>query len=237
MFNFFKKKEEPILCGAIIAAGGMGSRMGGDGKQLIPICDMPMIARTLFAFENARGIDTVVVVCKMEEMPEISRIVADYGLTKVSEIVRGGESRMESVAKGIEALPPEYTLLAIHDGARPLVTPELIDQVVEAAKDSGAAAAAIPVVDTLRLVNGEGFGEDVDRSEFVAMQTPQAFNREQYDVAIAYALKQDKEYTDDVAVYRTLKRHVTLVTGERSNIKITTPEDIYMAEAMLEADI
>jgi len=233
MLKWFKKKTD-LRCAAIIAAGGSGVRMGGNGKQLIPVCGMPIIARTLLAFEKASAIDAVVVAAREEEMPEIARIVADYRISKVIEIVRGGENRIRSVAAGLAAVPKEYEFIAIHDGARPLVSPELIDKVVEAAVLSNAAAAAVSPIDTVRRKKGSKAGEDLDRSELVLMQTPQAFNREEYDVAIAYALTKAQEFTDDVAVYRTVKNEVTLVEGERTNIKITTPLDILLAELFLE---
>jgi 2-C-methyl-D-erythritol 4-phosphate cytidylyltransferase len=234
MLKWFRKKTDE-RCAAVIAAGGSGSRMGGNGKQLILIGGMPMIARTLLAFEKAAGVDAVVVAAREEEIPDIARIVADYKISKVIEIVRGGENRIRSVAAGLAAVPKEFGLIAIHDGARPLVSPELIDKVVEAAALSGAAAAAVSPVDTIRRKNGDKAGEDLDRNALVLMQTPQAFLREEYDVAIAYALTQDREYTDDVAVYRTVKSKVTLVEGEGTNIKITTPQDILFAELFLDA--
>ncbi len=233
MFKWFNKKTEE-RCAAVIAAGGCGARMGGGGKQLIPIGGVPMIARTLLAFEQAAGIAAVVVAAREEEIPEIARIVENYRLSKVIAVVRGGENRIQSVAAGLASVPKEYGLVAVHDGARPLVSPELIDRVVETAALSGAAAAAISPIDTIRCKNGTRVGDDLDRDTLVMMQTPQAFLREEYDVAIAYALTKDQKFTDDVAIYRTLKSEVTLVEGERTNIKITTPQDILIAELFLE---
>ena len=233
MFKWFKKKHKG-LCVAVIAAGGSGSRMGGDGKQLILINEIPMIARSLLAFEAAKNVDAVVVVAKEDEMVQISRIIVDYNIKKVVQTVRGGQSRIESVAAGIAAAPKGYKLVAIHDGARPLVSSKLIDEVVEAADLSGAAAAAIKPVDTVRKCVRGVIGDDFDRERVVLMQTPQVFLMEEYDVAIAYAMTKDASYTDDVAVYRMLKKEVTLVEGERTNIKITIPQDILIAEMFLE---
>ncbi|HWQ51069.1 MAG TPA: 2-C-methyl-D-erythritol 4-phosphate cytidylyltransferase [Terriglobales bacterium] len=233
MLKWFKKKPD-LHCAAIIAAGGSGVRMGGGGKQLIPIGGLPMIVRTLMAFEQAASVEAVVVAAREEEIPEIARLVADYRLSKVTGVVRGGENRLGSVAAGLAAVPTEYGFVAIHDGARPLVSPALIDRVIEAAANSGAAAAAVSPVDTVRKKSGTRAGEDLDRGALVLMQTPQVFSREEYDVAIAYALTQAQQFTDDVAVYRTVKNDVTLVDGERTNIKITEPLDILMAELFLE---
>ncbi|HWP79056.1 MAG TPA: 2-C-methyl-D-erythritol 4-phosphate cytidylyltransferase [Candidatus Acidoferrum sp.] len=233
MLKWFKKKPD-LRCAAIIAAGGSGVRMGGGGKQLIPIGGVPMLVRTLMAFEQAASVEAVVVAAREEEIPEIARLVADCRLSKVTGVVRGGESRIQSVAAGLAAVPTEYGFVAIHDGARPLVSPALIDKVIEAAASSGAAAAAVSPVDTVRKKSGTRAGEDLDRASLVLMQTPQVFSREEYDVAIAYALTQAQQFTDDVAVYRTVKNEVTLVDGERTNIKITEPLDILMAELFLE---
>ena len=238
--RFWKKREResrPHVT-AIIAAAGSGSRMGdsyGCGKQLIELRGEPVIAHTLRAFQRAETIDEIVIVAREEELVTIADIVKGIEADKVTEIVVGGSSRQESVSKGLSRVSPKSHFIAIHDGARPLIRPELIDRTARAALEHGAAAVGVPVKDTLKHVSAGGFiAGTVDRETLVQIQTPQIFELKQYAAGIALAATEGAEYTDDCQLYERLGKPIRLVPGDYENIKITSREDLDIAEAMLE---
>ncbi|MBQ2697353.1 MAG: 2-C-methyl-D-erythritol 4-phosphate cytidylyltransferase [Clostridia bacterium] len=237
MLSFFRKKKTLTTC-CIVPAAGLGTRMGalgGHGKQLLTIAGLPMIVHTLQALEQAETIAEVVVVTREEDIPEIGRLVSQYGLCKTKQIVTGGASRMESVARGLAALPPcDY--VAIHDGARPLCPPAHIDQIVRAAHTFGAAVPGLPVRDSVKTRLGLLVKEDVNRDTLVTVQTPQVFPTEEYDAVLAYALDKKLQVTDDAAVYAILQKPIHIVEGLRRNLKVTTPEDLPLAEFYLETE-
>ena len=237
MFSLFKKKKAAAKVACIVPAAGAATRMRqqyGEGKQLIELRGVPLLVHTLQALERAASIDHVVVVARQEEMPAIVRLAREYGLSKVQSVVRGGESRTESVACGLRALPPGFEYVAIHDGARPLCTPELIDAVVEAAEIYGAAIPGVPPKDTVRVQKNGMVKKDLRRDELILTQTPQVFRLEEFDVALGYALTQPGDYTDDASVYGILGKSIAVVEGDYRNIKVTVPEDIPVAELLLE---
>ncbi|NLT58007.1 MAG: 2-C-methyl-D-erythritol 4-phosphate cytidylyltransferase [Clostridiales bacterium] len=236
MFSLFKKRAPEAAVACVVPAAGAGSRMGGhygDGKQLIDIGGVPLLVHTLTALQQAELIDTVVVAARPEELPEIARLVGDFALTKVAHVVCGGASRMSSVALGMAALAPGYTHIAIHDGARPCCPPELIDAVVREALEYGAAIAALPPKDTVWREKDGRLGEELDRAALLCAQTPQVFPFDAFDAAIAYAMDQDKLCTDDASVYALLNKPVRVVPGDVRNIKVTTPEDLPVAQLFL----
>jgi len=236
-FSNFSKKKKPLTTCCIVPAAGLGSRMGapGGGKQLLLIDGLPMIVHTLMALEEAATVESVVVVAREEEIPEIGRLVAQYGLAKVSEVVTGGATRMASVAKGLAALPPS-DYVAIHDGARPLCPASHIDEVVRAAYTFGAALPGLPVRDSVKTRLGRMVQGSLDRDTLVTVQTPQVFPREEYDAALAYALEKKLEVTDDAAVYAILQKPIHIVEGLRRNLKVTTPDDLPLAEFYLQEE-
>ena len=154
MIPFFKRAREARRprCAALLAAAGSASRMGGVDKQLTELDGVPVLVRTLLALENARRVDTIVVAAREDQLVEISRLCREYGITKCAKVVRGGENRVHSVLlAALEAGDAE--LLAVQDGARPLTTPQLIDEVIALAERCGAAAPAVPVKDTVKAVS------------------------------------------------------------------------------------
>lgn len=238
MLPFLKKMRENRRprCTALVAAAGSSSRMGGVNKLLQPLDGVPVLARTLTALQLARQVDGIVIAAREEDLVEISRLCHTYGITKCAKVVRGGESRAHSVLLAALEAPPETELLAVQDGARPLVTPELIDRVISAAARCGAAAPAVPVKDTVKSVReGGAVAETLDRSSLRAVQTPQVFEASLLKAALQSAVEQEIPVTDDCSAVERLGKVVFLVEGDEENLKITTPTDLILAEAVLQA--
>ena len=235
MIPFFKRAREARRprCAALVAAAGSASRMGGVDKQLTELDGVPVLVRTLLALENARRVDTIVVAAREDQLVEISRLCREYGITKCAKVVRGGENRVHSVLlAALEAGDAE--LLAVQDGARPLTTPQLIDEVIALAERCGAAAPAVQVKDTVKQVRSDGAVErTLDRSALRAVQTPQVFQAELLKAALQSAITCGVNITDDCAAVERLGKQVQLVPGDGENIKITRPLDLTVAEAIL----
>ena len=237
MIPFFKRVREARRprCAALVAAAGSSNRMGGGDKQLLELDGVPVLVRTLLALQNARRVDTIVVAAREEHLVEISRLCKEYGITKCAKVVRGGESRVHSVLlAALEAGDAE--LLAVQDGARPLTTPELIDEVIALAERCGAAAPAVAVKDTVKVAGSGGAVErTLDRSVLRAVQTPQVFQAVLLKAALQAALESGAEITDDCSAVERLGKTVYLTEGDEANLKITTPTDLILAEALLRA--
>ena len=237
MFPFLKKIREKSRprCAALVAAAGTSSRMGGIDKIMEPLDGVPVLARTLMALQAAQSVDEIIVATREESLVEISHLCRTYGVTKCTKVVRGGESRVHSVFLAALEASPEIKLLAVQDGARPLVTPELIDRVVDAAARCGAAAPAVPVKDTVKVVKDGGAVEStLDRSSLRAVQTPQVFEASVLKAALQSALEEQAPITDDCSAVERLGKVVFLVEGDEENLKITTPTDLLLAEAILQ---
>nr|WP_317412600.1 2-C-methyl-D-erythritol 4-phosphate cytidylyltransferase [uncultured Solibaculum sp.] len=225
----------PFVTAIIVAAGG-STRMGGEiSKQFLPIMGMPVIGRTLSAFEAAGCIDDVVVVTREEDMLDVYDIIRSFGFQKVSGVVRGGDTRQQSVARGVENVRPQTTHLAIHDGARPLVGVQVIGEVVSCALEHRAAATGVRVKDTLKQVSDGGIIQYTpDRSHLWMVHTPQVFERKLYQRAMDAARQAHEDFTDDCQLVERMEGvPVYLCEGSYENIKITTPEDLPIAEALL----
>lgn len=219
--------------GAVIAAAGSSSRMGGRDKLAEPLDGIPVILRTLAAVEAVPEIREIVVVTREDRVEEYRRLLGQC--SRLRAVVPGGSTRQESVRNGVRALSPDCTLAAIHDGARPLVTPEVFAQCIEAARNCGAATAAVPVKDTIKLADEAGRVLDTpDRSRLWAVQTPQIFDRERYLRAAEEAERRGLSCTDDCQLFEAMGWEVQLVMGDYRNLKLTTPEDFLAAGAYLE---
>lgn len=219
--------------GAVIAAAGSSSRMGGRDKLAEPLDGIPVILRTLAAVEAVPEIREIVVVTREDRMEEYRRLLGQC--SRLRAVVPGGSTRQESVRNGVRALSPDCTLAAIHDGARPLVTPEVFARCIEAARSCGAATAAVPVKDTIKLADEAGRVLDTpDRSRLWAVQTPQIFDRERYLRAAEEAERRGLSCTDDCQLFEAMGWEVQLVMGDYRNLKLTTPEDFLAAGAYLE---
>ena len=224
--------ERPGVAAVIVAAGS-STRMGVP-KQFIPIGGVPAIARTLMAFESASLIDEIVIVTRSEDIIPIYDICKSYEITRATHILPGGSTRQQSVFGGVQAVGEGIGYIAVHDGARPLVTPEVIDRVVDAAMRTGAATAAVRVKDTVKLADEQGFiSETPERSRLWNVQTPQVFDRQLYTAAMEQARAQGRDYTDDCQLLEHTGHPVLLCEGDYQNLKLTTPEDVAFAECLL----
>ena len=219
-------------CGAVIVAAGTASRMGGIDKVMAPLRGEPVILRTVRAFQETDAIREIVIVTREDLIMPVSDLCA--GLDKVKAVVVGGGSRQESVWLGLNALSKGMELAAIQDGARPLVTPALIDRTVRAAHSYGAAAPAIPVKDTIKVEKSGLIESTPDRSTLRAVQTPQVFDFDLLRGALQKARDDGTEVTDDCSAVERLGMKIRLVEGEERNLKVTTPLDLKIAELLLE---
>lgn len=235
LFSKWKKKPDAPVCSAVIVAAGSARRMEGIDKVLAPLGEMPVLVHTLYAFQDCPQVGEIVVVTREDLLVEVSRLCQDYSLNKVRKVIVGGAERIHSVQAGLRETDPEAELIAIHDGARPLVTGEVIQEAIAAARKSGAAAPCVPVVDTIKRWE-DGLGvETVDRSSLRAVQTPQVFEAGLIRAATQKALEDGELLTDDCGAVERLGKKVTLTRGSRENLKITTPLDLVLGEAILNA--
>ena len=227
------RKVLPLgYCGAVIVAAGTASRMGGIDKVMTQLDGEPMICRTVRAFQDCDAIKEIVIVTRQDLIVPIMDLCRD--VPKVKAVVAGGSSRHESVGMGLNALSDKVKLAAIQDGARPLVTWQLIDRVVRAAHTYGAAAPAIPVKDTIKVVTGGVVKETPDRRTLQAVQTPQVFDFDLLRGALKKVKEDEAEVTDDCSAVERLGMSVRIVEGDERNIKVTTPMDLKIAELLLE---
>ncbi len=227
------RKALPLKkCGAVIVAAGTASRMGGIDKVMAPLGGEPMIVRTVRTFQNCGAIAEIVVVTREDLILSITSLCR--GMDKVKAVVAGGASRQESVARGLSALSGQMKLAAVHDGARPLVSDAVIDRTVRAAHSYGAAAPAVPVKDTVKVVKGGLVMATPDRNALRAVQTPQVFDYDLLRGALEQAEKDKTAVTDDCSAVERLGMRVKIVEGEERNLKITTPLDLKIAALLLE---
>lgn len=230
--NAGRKVLRVKYCGAVIVAAGNASRMGGIDKVMAPLHGEPLILRTVRAFQSCDVIREIVVVTRPDLIVPIMDICKD--LDKVTAVVAGGSDRAESVRIGMSALSHKVKLAAIQDGARPLVSKELIDRVVRAAHTYGGAVPGIPVKDTIKTAEGGLIGQTPDRKTLRAIQTPQVFDYDLLRGALKKAQTEGWEITDDCSAVEKLGMKVKIVEGDERNLKVTTPMDLKIAALLLE---
>ncbi len=220
--------------GAVVVAAGRGSRMGAaDNKVYLPLAGRSVLARTLEAFERCGAVETIVVVAARGEEAKAAEAVREAGAAKVAAVVPGGAERQDSVYAGLAALSADGAL--VHDAARPLVSPAQIEACCRAAERHGASALAVPVKDTIKVADGDGMIVSTpERRTLWAVQTPQAFARVELMEAHRQARQEGAAATDDAMLLERLGRKVAIVEGDYVNIKITTPEDLPIAELLLQ---
>ena len=227
------RKALPLkTCGAVIVAAGSASRMGGIDKVMAPLKGEPMIVRTVRTFQECDAISEIVIVTREDLIVPISGLCRE--MKKVRAVVAGGKSRQESVHLGLKALSDKVQLAAVHDGARPLITWQVIDRTVRAANTYGAAAPAIPVKDTIKVVEGRVVSHTPDRATLFAVQTPQVFDFDLLRGALKKAEQEGAQVTDDCSAVELMGMKVKIVEGDERNIKVTTPMDLKFAEMLLE---
>jgi len=220
---------------AIIAAAGTGSRMASDRpKQFLQLAGTPIIFHTLKPFELCKSIQEVIVVLPAEESAAFLAAAGKYGLRKLARVVPGGATRADSVKRGLSAIRPATAeIVAVHDGVRPFVTVEEIDNTVEAARRDGAAILTTPATDTIKLVEGNSVVQTLERRNLRQALTPQCFRYDLLRRAYDEADVSDPSLTDESSLVERLGQKVTIVDGSPGNIKITTPRDLLIAEAFL----
>ncbi len=228
------KPKKPSHTTALIVAGGNSSRMGdGVSKQLLKLSDTPAVVHTLLAFERAETVDEIIVAAKKDELSLYADFARKYHITKFKKAVAGGDTRQQSVKHAFAAISDKTNFVAIHDGARCLVTPAEIDRVCEAAHVSGAAAAAVRAEETVKQEKGGLIAETLDRDHIWLARTPQVFGTDVYRAALAIAERDGITVTDDCALVEHIEYRIRLVPCSKHNIKITTAEDIPLATAIL----
>ena len=218
---------------AIIVAAGTGGRFGGEPKQLAPLCGMPMLAWSIKRLGDRRNITGLVCVVPPGGGDAIRSGLHDFGAGDIDAWPEGGATRQESVRSGLAALPPQATHVLIHDAARPCVTGQLISRLTDALREHDAVVPAISAVDTLVHVEGAVVDRVVDRSHIVGVQTPQAFDLRLIRRAHDVARKAGTSASDDGSLVLALGGNLATVEGERTNIKVTYPEDLGVADAIL----
>lgn len=227
------RKALPLkYCGAVIVAAGTASRMGGIDKVMAPIGGEPMILRTVRTFQNCDAVKEIVIVTREDLIPRISSMCGKFD--KVRAVVVGGKDRAESVSNGLNVLSHKVKLAAVQDGARPLITDAVIDRTIRAAHTYGAAAPAIPVKDTIKVVAGGMVDHTPDRNTLKAIQTPQVIDIDLLRGALKKAAKEKLPITDDASAVELMGFKVKIVEGDERNIKVTTPMDLKIAEMLLE---
>ncbi len=227
-----KKTESAPFVSCIVAAGGKGSRMGACvNKIFLEYGDMPVLAHTLLALNSCPLIDEIIIVTAESDLPGCMDIANEFSVSKVKTITIGGATRQDSVRNGLKEVSPDADIVLIHDAARSLVTHEVIGGVIEGVKECGAAATGVPCKNTLKFANEQGIITGTpDRSTLYEIQTPQGFTRELIVKAHENALANGLVATDDCFLVEKLGASVKITQGDYRNIKITTPEDLLLAE-------
>ncbi len=233
--NLFREPEKEPHCSAVIVAAGSSERMGTD-KLTADLCGVPVLVRTLRVFDACALVNEIVVVTRGDRIEEIADLCKEYGIKKVSKVLAGGSTRVESALVGVSEVDPKAARIAIHDGARPLVTTEVIERTVRAAKEYYAAVPVIPSTDTLKAVDEKGYVVGtVDRATTWRVQTPQVFKSDFIKGALTKAMEKNLPLTDDCSAMEMMGVKTMTVPGDEDNIKLTTPRDMILAEAILKA--
>ncbi|WP_414527955.1 2-C-methyl-D-erythritol 4-phosphate cytidylyltransferase [Nodularia chucula] len=219
----------------LIPSAGVGKRMGGTrNKLLLEVRSQPIMAWTLKAAAAANSIKWIGIISQPCDWPDFTAILANLNIDKPVEFITGGSTRQESVYKGLQALPATAERVLIHDGARCLATPDLFDSCAQAIRECSGLIAAVPVKDTIKVIDEHGIIQSTpDRQKLWAAQTPQGFNVELLKKCHAEGVRQGWEVTDDAALFEKCGIEVRIVPGEETNLKVTTPQDLAIAEFIL----
>ena len=218
---------------AILAMAGFGTRLkSSEPKALLAICDIPIFVYSLKAFENSTLIDSVLIVAQEKFIDQFNEIIDQYRIKKVKKIVVGGDTRFESVNNGLQKIDDDTDIVLVHDGARPLITADLVDRAIELTKEHNAVIVAVEVKPTIKRVGDDLFVEEtLNRKELWEVQTPQVFKKE--ILVKAHKQKISDTPTDDASLVERIGVKVKILKGDYKNIKVTTKEDIIVAEAFL----
>lgn len=217
----------------VIVCAGNSTRMGVN-KILLPLGERLVVGVTMQAFQACESVKEIVIVAREADIPAIQEEAQKAGITKLKECTVGGDTRQQSVINGIRCISQDTELVAIHDGARPLVKPEHIEKAIKDALVFGGATLGVPVKDTIKVVDDGLITDTPPRSTLYITQTPQIFRKKLYFEGIDFALEHSLDFTDDCQLVEAIGGKVYMTTGDYTNIKITTPEDIRLAETLLE---
>ena len=232
--KLLRRRGSHPYCAALVPAAGRSRRMGGTDKLTALLGGEPVLHRTLWALDNARLVDEIVVAASPDRLEEIAALCVRAGVKKPLRVVEGGESRAQSVLMAALAASDRCELLAVHDGARPLIRGEQVDDMVRLGQKTYAAAPALPVTDTVKVADTAGVVQSTpDRRSLYAVQTPQVFQANLLKAALQSAVEAGAEITDDCSAVERLGKTVYLTEGDEANLKITTPMDLVVAEAIL----
>lgn len=226
-------ENENKIVSAVIVSAGNSTRMGGINKQFLELDGAPVIVNTITMFQRSRLVDEIIIVTRESDIDEIANLVKKYDFYKVTNIVAGGETRQLSVYNGVVSTSENTDIVAIHDGARPLVSLNVIEGTIKAASEYGAAATGVKVKDTVKVVDdNDNIIDTPDRTYMRFIQTPQVFDKKLYLDAVK-TVENSINFTDDCKLLEAYGKTVKFVDGDYDNIKITTPEDIELAESYL----
>lgn len=229
-----KQQQTKVITTAVVVAAGTATRMNGVDKVLVELQGRPLLAYTLEALERCELIHEIIVVTREDLMVDVGKLCKAFSIEKATKVMVGGAERSHSVLAGIREAREDATLIAIHDGARPFVTQEILYQVLATATRTNAAAPGIPVTDTIKKAHDGLVSETLERDTLWAVQTPQVFEASLIKNALSKAVDENAALTDDCSAVERLGMKVTLTTGSTENIKITTPLDLILAQGILE---
>lgn len=218
---------------AVIVCAGSSTRMGGINKILLPLGNSTVIGNTMLAFENSESIKEIIIVSRPQDFDAIKSEAVRLNISKLKICVEGGDTRQQSVTNGVRHISKDTEFIAVHDGARPIVKPEQIENVIKDASVFGGAVLGVPVKDTIKVVSDGLIVDTPYRPSLYITQTPQIFRKKIYFEGIDFALEHNLDFTDDCQLVEAIGHKVYMTTGDYKNIKITTPEDIKIAEVLL----
>jgi 2-C-methyl-D-erythritol 4-phosphate cytidylyltransferase len=224
------------FCSAVVLAAGNSTRMSGCNKQFYSLCGVPVLAYTLRNLDACESVHEIIVAARPEEIELVWALAREFGIRKLTRVVEGGATRLLSASRGADVRDKRAKLVAVHDGARPLGSPVMMARTIDLAAKTGAAFPAVPMKDTIKMLSPDGYIDHSPvRSLLRAAQTPQVFDADILVAAYAKAAKDGVDYTDDCACVEALGKRIYPAEGETTNIKITTPDDLVLARAILES--
>lgn len=219
---------------AIIVCAGNSTRMNGVNKQFLELKGIPVAGYSMLAFEKCESIDEIIVVARESDIDAMKQIADKLSISKLSAVTVGGSTRQQSVMNGLKKVCETTKMIAVHDGARPLVNPEHIEKTIADARVFGGASLGVPVKDTIKIVDDHIITDTPYRPSLYITQTPQVFKKSVYYKGMNFAIEHNLDFTDDCQLAESVGIKVYMTTGDYKNIKITTPEDIRIAEAVME---
>ena len=232
IMSLLKKKEVEPHCSVVIVAAGSSNRMGSD-KIMLKLGNIPVIVRTAKVFQDSPLVDDIIIVTRQDNIMPVAELREQYSLSKVTKIICGGETRAASCLAGVSEVSKDAKLIAIHDGARPFVTQDIITRTVYAAKEFRSAVPAIASVDTIKIVEDGVVVGGIDRSKVMRIQTPQVFDADMVKGALTKAVTSEIPVTDDSSAVEMMGVKTHIVEGDEDNIKLTTRKDMLIAETIL----